>query len=232
MTEAKMDVPAPRRRRAPRGQGELLREEIIDATERLLLETGDQRAVSIRAVAEAVGVTPPSIYLHFADKNELIFAVCERHFARFDAILQAARAEHDDPVESLMACGRAYVKFGLENPEQYRILFMTKPEETPESWTPQKLMGSAAFEHLVEAVALAISAMDIEPPPDAIFVSISLWSIAHGITSLLLTHPNFPWPDRDAIVEYILRMPLEGLLPRTQGSSSSGQRAGNISLPN
>ena len=207
-------TPAPRRRRAPRGQGELLREEIIDATERLLLETGDQDAVSIRAVAEAVGVTPPSIYLHFADKIDLIFAVCERHFARFDEIQEAAAAEFDDPVESLMARGRAYVRFGLENPEHYRILFMTKPEQTPESWTVEKVMGSAAFEHLVGAVARAVGAMALDSPPDPVFVAISLWSIVHGITSLLLTHPNFPWPDRDALIEYVLRMPMEGLLPR------------------
>jgi len=206
---------APRRRRAPRGQGDRLREEIIDATERLLLEKGDQDAVSIRAVADAVGVTPPSIYLHFSDKNELIFAVCERHFARFDAELLAARAAHDDPIGSLLACGHAYVRFGLENPEHYRILFMTKPEQTPDSWTPEKMMGSAAFEHLVEAVAEAIEAIDIQPRPDPVFVSISLWSIAHGITSLLLTHPQFPWPDQSQLIDYVLRMPIEGLLPRS-----------------
>jgi len=205
---------SPRRRRAPRGQGDRLREEIIDATERLLIETGDQDAVSIRGVADAVGVTPPSIYLHFSDKNELIFAVCERHFARFDAILQEARASETDPVQSLLACGRAYVKFGLENPEHYRILFMTKPEQTPESWTAEKVIGSAAFEHLVEAVAMATEALDIQPRPDPVFVSISLWSITHGITSLLLTHPNFPWPDQEQLIEYVLRMPVEGLLPR------------------
>jgi AcrR family transcriptional regulator len=212
VTEGSSQVP--RRRRAPRGQGERLREEIIDATERLLIEKGDQDAVSIRGVADAVGVTPPSIYLHFADKNELIFAVCERHFARFDAILQEARASETDPVQSLLACGRAYVRFGLENPEHYRILFMTKPEQTPESWTAEKVMGSAAFEHLVEAVALAIDAIGMEPKPDPVFVSISLWSITHGITSLLLTHPNFPWPDQEQLIEYVLRMPVEGLLPR------------------
>jgi AcrR family transcriptional regulator len=165
-------------------------------------------------VADAVGVTPPSIYLHFSDKNDLIFAVCERHFARFDAILQAARESESDPVESLLACGRAYVRFGLENPEHYRILFMTKPEQTPESWTAEKVMGSAAFEHWVEAVAEAIDSIDFDPRPDPVFVSISLWSIAHGITSLLLTHPNFPWPDQDQLIEYVLRMPVEGLLPR------------------
>jgi hypothetical protein len=91
---------------------------------------------------------------------------------------------------------------------------MTKPEQTPDSWTVEKLTGSAAFEHLVEAVAQAIEQLDVQPRPDPVFVSISLWSITHGITSLLLTHPNFPWPDRQQLVEYVLRMPLEGLLPR------------------
>src|SRR5581483_12470957 len=69
------------RKRAARGQGQLLREEIIAAAERLLIERGSEDAVSIRAIADAVGVTPPSIYMHFADKDELFMAVCE---ARFD----------------------------------------------------------------------------------------------------------------------------------------------------
>jgi AcrR family transcriptional regulator len=56
-----------RRRRARRGEGEKLREEILEAAERLLLQTGSEEMVQVRAVAEAVGVTPPSIYLHFAD---------------------------------------------------------------------------------------------------------------------------------------------------------------------
>ena len=75
-------------------------------------------------------------------------------------------------------------------------------------------MCSAALVHLVAAVARAIDYLHIQNPPDPVFVAISLWSIVHGITSLLLTHPTFPWPDRDALIEYVLRMPVEGLLPR------------------
>ena len=56
-----MSVPPLRRRRAARGAGEHLREEILDAATGLLLETGDAKAVSIRSVAQRVGVTPPSI---------------------------------------------------------------------------------------------------------------------------------------------------------------------------
>ena len=66
---------AGRRPRLPKGEGRQLRDEILVATERLLLETGSAQAVSIRAVADAVGVTPPSIYRHFADKTALIFEV-------------------------------------------------------------------------------------------------------------------------------------------------------------
>src|SRR6185295_14050813 len=65
-----------KRRRAPRGSGDQLRDEILDATTGLLLETGHAKAVSIRSVAQRVGVTPPSIYLHFADKEALLDAVC------------------------------------------------------------------------------------------------------------------------------------------------------------
>jgi AcrR family transcriptional regulator len=68
------------RPRSRRGEGETLREDLLDATELLMIETGSADAVSIRAIADAVGVTPPSIYLHFPDKESLILAVCERHF--------------------------------------------------------------------------------------------------------------------------------------------------------
>jgi AcrR family transcriptional regulator len=102
-------APSPRRTRAPRGEGERLREEILAAAERLLIKTGDIEAVSIRGVAEAVRVTAPSIYLHFADKNELVWAVCERHFAALDEVIEGAAVGVDDPIESLLRRGRAYI---------------------------------------------------------------------------------------------------------------------------
>ena len=68
-----------RRSRSRRGEGETLRADLLTATERLMIEAGSADAVSIRAIADAVGVTPPSIYLHFPDKDSLILAVCERH---------------------------------------------------------------------------------------------------------------------------------------------------------
>ena len=81
-----------RRRRAPRGSGEQLRDEILTAATDLLIETGDEKAVSIRSVAQRVGVTPPSIYLHFADKTALLDAVCCQYFEKLDEEMQAVAA--------------------------------------------------------------------------------------------------------------------------------------------
>jgi len=199
-----------RRRRAPRGQGERLRDEILDAAERLLLESGDAEAVSIRAVADAVGVTPPSIYLHFEDKNELIFAVCEKHFARLDQVLEAAAARSTDPLESLRLRGRAYVRFGLDNPEHYRILFMGKPSATPESFDEERLRTSASFDHLVGAVRTCMDA-GVIPQQDPVFVAIGLWTAVHGLTSLLVAKPDFPWPDVERLADHLCTVHVLGL---------------------
>lgn len=191
-----------RRTRARRGQGERLREEILEAAERLLLETGDADAVSIRAVATAVGVTPPSIYLHFADKTELIFAVCQTQWRLFDDALRAATEDIADPVERLYACGRAYIRFGLEHPAQYRILFMGKPQETPAGVDMAQVLLDSGFARLAGYVGDALEAGRLVGDP-AVIVFQS-WSATHGITSLLLSHPDMPWPDRDALIEQIL----------------------------
>jgi AcrR family transcriptional regulator len=202
----------PRRTRARRGEGEKLREQILDAASRLLVETGDEDAVSIRAVAEAVGVTAPSIYLHFADKTELIFAVCERYFDKLDRVASEAARGSEDPVDSIQLRGRAYIRFGLENPEPYRVIFMRKPTDTPLPWQYEKIVGSSAFGHLLQDVTRAIEAGQVEGHP--MLVSVSLWSAVHGITSLLISKPGFPWPDLDLVVDQVIRTALLGVVPR------------------
>lgn len=203
---------APRRARARRGEGEKLREEILDAASRLLVETGDEDEVSIRAVADAVGVTPPSIYLHFEDKNELIFAICERYFDELDRLTNEAAAGSDDPIESIVLRGRAYIRFGLDNPEPYRVIFMRKATATPLPWQHEKLLSSSAFGHLLQDVTAAIEAGRIEGDP--MLVSVYLWSIVHGITSLLISKPNFPWPDLDRILDQVAGSAIAGVVPR------------------
>ena len=209
-----MSSPSTRRPRARRGEGELLRAEILAAAERLLIQTGDEGAVSIRAIADAAGVTPPSIYLHFADKTELFNAVCEGRFADFDRYLEEAAAGVADPLEALWARGRAYVRFGLDNPEHYRILFMTRRVADPSPGNLDNLPGLTAFSHLVEDVARGIDSGALAPG-DPFLVATGLWSAVHGITSLVIARPDFPWPDLDRLLAHVLDVQSRGLQAHT-----------------
>ncbi len=209
MTRANTASSTPRRTRARRGEGEKLREQILEAGERLLIETGNEEAVTIRAVAEAVGVTPPSVYLHFADKDELLFAICEQHFAQLDRVTEEAAAGADDLLESLALRGRAYIRFGIEHPEQYRILFMRRPSHTPKSFQVDRLRDAAAIGHLVEHVSKCIQSGLIDGEP--LLVSLGLWAVVHGLTSLLISKPEFPWPDLDVIIDHVCRTAIRGL---------------------
>jgi AcrR family transcriptional regulator len=192
------------RSRARKGEGLLLRDEILDAAERLLLRTGSAEAVSIRDVADAVGVTPPSIYRHFQDKDSLIAEVSARHFATFDAQLAAAVVGIDDPVEAVVARGRAYIRFGLANPEPYRILFMTRPESIPQELQEQWFQQSGQFLDLVEACQACIDADRLRPEyTDALQVALGLWARVHGLTSLAVSKPFLPLSDEDFIDSYV-----------------------------
>src|SRR3954465_14400086 len=140
-----------KRRRAPRGSGEQLHDEILDATTDLLLETGHAKEVSIRSVAQRVGVRPPSIYLHFADKDALLDAVCARYFEKLDEEMQQAVRDEPSTVEVLRAQGLAYVRFAMQTPELYRIA--TMGEGRPGSDIDTTL-NSSAFQHLRNSLDL------------------------------------------------------------------------------
>jgi AcrR family transcriptional regulator len=208
-TDSVTTVPA-HRRRARRGEGDRLREEILGAAERLLIERGSEDAVSIRAIADAVGVTPPSIYLHFADKEELFVAVCDARFEELDRRSEAAAAAASDPMDEVRRRGEAYVRFGLDNPEQYRILFL---DRQPHADAAAQVEKWACLQHMVDAVERAMDAGMITRA-DPFLVTLQLWAAAHGLTSLLITKPDVPWPPVDTLLAGLLDMCGLGLIPR------------------
>jgi AcrR family transcriptional regulator len=203
---------APTRSRARKGEGGRLRDEILRAAEGLLVETGSEEAVSIRAVADAVGVTPPSIYRHFEDKQLLIFEVCARQFARLDEVARAAIDGIDDPVVAVAALGRAYARFGLEHPEHYRIMFMGRSDLTPEQYADEVLADSGVFALLRSAVQRCLDAgHTVEGGGGALDAALVLWGAVHGITSLLIAKPGMPWGDAEAAIDRHCQVAMRGL---------------------
>jgi len=195
-----------RRRRAPRGSGDLLRDEILEAATGLLLDIGHAKAVSIRSVAERVGVTPPSIYLHFQDKDALLDAVCARYFEKLDEEMQRVSAMQASTAEVLRAQGLAYVRFATENPELYRIATMG---EWKSDRSVDAALANSAFRHLCATVD-ALMAEGVFPAGDATGVALELWSAAHGVASLLIAKPHLPFGDADVFTDRVLRAVFSG----------------------
>jgi AcrR family transcriptional regulator len=189
-----------RRSRAPRGSGDRLRDEILDAATELLFETGHAKAVSIRSVAQRVGVTPPSIYLHFQDKDALLDAVCARYFAKLDQEMQRVAAGQPSAVEVLRAQGLAYVRFAIATPELYRIATMG---EWRSGSDVDATLDSSAFKHMRETVQTLMDEK-IYSPGDPTTVALQLWSAAHGVAALLIAKPHLPFGDAEAFADRVL----------------------------
>lgn len=187
-----------------------LRGRLLDAAEAILSETGREDAISMRVVAERVGCTATAIYRHFDDRAELVFEVCRRNFAALEAVVEAAAEGIDDPLTDLRARGRAYVRFGLEHPEAYRILFMGHASFVPAGFDVDELLAVGGFDGVVDAVRRCMDAGALRED-DPFEVALVLWAGVHGITSLLISKPWFPWPDRDALVDRLLDAQIDGL---------------------
>jgi AcrR family transcriptional regulator len=195
-----------RRQRAPRGSGDLLRDEILDAATELLLDTGHAKSVSIRSVAQRVGVTPPSIYLHFQDKDALLDAVCARYFEKLNEEMQRVSAGQPSTVEVLRAQGLAYVRFATATPELYRIATMG---EWRSDSNVDAALANSAFGHMAATVGTLMDE-GIFPRGDAAAVALELWSAAHGVASLLIAKPHLPFGDTEAFTDRVLRAIFSG----------------------
>ncbi|CAN5686409.1 TetR/AcrR family transcriptional regulator [soil metagenome] len=204
---------APPRPRSRRGEGALLRAEILDAAKDLLAETASEDAVSIRAVAQRVGVTPPSIYRHFADKDRLLLEVCHESFDRFAAALEGPAAAAD-PIERIAALGRAYVEYAVDFPEHYRIMFMARFELSAQEYAEEMIRDESTFGILLRTSQDLIDAGLIRPDladRGALHVGILFWSAVHGLASLFVAKPGLPWPDREQLVEDLVDVAVAGI---------------------
>jgi len=190
-----------RRRRAPRGSGEQLRGEIIAAARDILAQHGSADAVSIRAVAAHAGVTPPSIYLHFADKDALLDAVAADLFAHIGEAMRVAAEGVEHPLERLRRQGLACVRFARENAEVYRLAMMSMRTEAGDA---DEVIGTSAFQQITATIRDCMDA-GIFAEGDPLPIALELWAAAHGIASLLIAKPYLPWGEPELVAERVLR---------------------------
>jgi AcrR family transcriptional regulator len=178
------------RTRNQRGQGKLLRDELIAAAGEMLGESGDARAVTLRGVAKRVGVAAPSVYRHFPDIEHLLMAVVDRTFAEFASQRDSRRTDTSDPAALLLAGCRAYCEFGMSHPGPYRFMFS---EASPADGR-RSASGAAVFDVLATGIRRCRDAGVARTADDGALLAAEVWAALHGLVLLRLNAPNFPWP--------------------------------------
>jgi AcrR family transcriptional regulator len=151
------------------------RRAILGAAESLLA-SGGAEGLSIRELCARAGVTPPTIYHHFGDKETLVERVVDACFAEFDRALARRRAPRD-PVEALRWAFDRYLEYGLGHPAHYRLMFQRRDARP----TPG---GLASYERLREAVRTIARAGRLVAPVDE--AAAAFWAAVHGVTSLAI----------------------------------------------
>lgn len=180
------------------------REEILAAALRLFSEHGVE-AVTTRQIAAEVGISQPSLYAHFATKQDLLGEVCARAFQQLSARLSAISegpADASGGGSRLEAGARAYIQFALERPDAYRVAFML--QDPAPARASQDHMGLAAG---LQAFALHHQIVVEElgegrSPEEITIISQSLWASLHGLASLLIARPTFPWADQTRLIDH------------------------------
>ena len=171
------------------------RQRIMDAARDLFARDGYD-AVSMRRIAEAIEYSPTAIYVHFRDKQDLMFQICQADFvalARGVAELQSVK----DPIERIKRMGHAYIRFGVTHPNHYRLMFMTRLDLPPDAVLKDENHGKVdrdSYALLKQTCQEAIDHGLIRPEyRDADLVAQVFWAAVHGVASLHITKADSPW---------------------------------------
>jgi AcrR family transcriptional regulator len=210
--ETPVSTPPPRAPREPRREGDL-RTAVLDAARQLLVREG-YRDLSMRDVARAVGCSVSSIYLYFAGKDALVHALMDEGFERWHRRMREVADAETTPGARLEAVCRAYVAFGLANPEFYEIMYMFHSDRMARY--PRELFRRAR-RNLEELGALAAAyAADragavVDSADDVQVRATALWATLHGIVSTIIADRLDRRLDRARYVEGAIRYALAGV---------------------
>ena len=190
-----------------------MRETIVEAARDIVREEG-LRALTMRRIAEAIDYAPASLYAHFTSREALLAELCREGGAALYAAL--ARAAVDtDPRRRLEALGSAYVRFALDHPDTFRLMFMEDTELTKGVFESLESDDAAQSLGLIVAALAELRASGaLGAAADPMRLADLLWTVVHGIASLRLACPSMPATDDATLVATAVATIVEAFKPR------------------
>lgn len=188
-----------------------LRQALINAALELVTDQ-DVRSLSLREVARRVGVSHTAPYRHFADKDALLATVAEEGFETLSCSLQAGTQQQtDDPLKQLEAAGVAYVRYAIEHPSHYRVMFGAY-EVNKQTYLSLADASKQALMVLVNVIVEGQKAGVVRSGEPRQLAQ-AAWALVHGLAMLLIDGRLSVTEEQtlNSLSSFITRMLIEGL---------------------
>lgn len=182
-----------------RGEGGRLRGEILAAAAQLLEATGNEHAVTLRAVARRAGITAPAIYRHFPDRQTILLTLAQDAFGDLADHLHAAASRAVEPTGQLRATCDAYLAHAAHQPQRYRLMFgglwdgAEAVSSSAVTAAEVTTLGQEALNILTTRLQACIDA-DTSTSTNAEADAVALWLGLHGLAHQRTVIPAYPWP--------------------------------------
>ena len=195
---------------------EEMRGKILDAARNLFASEGYD-AVTLRKVADSIEYCPATIYKYFKDKEEMVRALVEDDIAMtMEAFLPSL--EHQAPLDRLRGICTTFLKMGLEQPNHYRLMYMTPllPGHDPVFVNKRSDPQTDSYGLSLSIVQQCIDAKVFRPElTDAHLITQTFWAGVHGVISLHIACGNIPVYEWRPVFErgvFMLELMISGML--------------------
>ncbi|HLY04701.1 MAG TPA: TetR/AcrR family transcriptional regulator [Rhizomicrobium sp.] len=192
----------------------LTRTEVEDFRDRLcdaaagLFESRGREGFTLRDLAAKLGVSPMTPYRYFKDKDAILAAIRARAFNRFAAALEEACARPGDAPSRARAAGEAYVRFALDDPTAYKLMFDLSQDDSkyPALARAAERAQRTLTRHIKPLVEQGLLAGD----PD--LIGHVFWTVLHG--ALMLKFAGKLDRNFDAVINEASRALIAGFQPQ------------------
>lgn len=181
---------------------------IVDEAIALVREDGVE-ALSMRALASRVGVTAPALYAHFTNRDALLRACAQVGYDELDRRFRAAAPA--SPIDLVRASSRAYVRFAMEEPALFSLMFRYRPRAIEITVDADIEHGGATtvFDAMLANLARAVDDGDLAPG-EPLEYGLALWAAVHGVATVGALTPGL---DTDALLDTVVGGLLDGWAP-------------------
>jgi AcrR family transcriptional regulator len=196
--------------RKAKGDGYLRRAEILSAAERIFVAHGYE-AATIRKIADEVGVSSTALYMHFADKDQILLEICTGAMNELLAHNRQISAMPVDPAIRVRMMLEGYVRFGLAHPNTYRLVFCSPSVDAIRAQHETMQIGTECLDRFASVVR-EIAAQGRLRIGDPRVAHQALWAACHGMVTLMVTKPDLDWAPPEELLSVMIDGLFHGLI--------------------